>query len=109
MTPLCISKFETFVLHPSVITLLARKEKNPFKNLLISFNKKASNIHTRISSALKLDQRRSPKIRNSVLYQAKVTHLQACNCLLCARMPGDVSASNNPSPHSLWSVNENQD
>lgn len=38
-----------------------------------------------------------------------MTHLQACNRLLCARMPSDVSARDNPIPQSLWSLNENQD
>lgn len=64
-------------------------------------------MHIRISSALKLDQKRSPKIRNTVLYQAEMTHLQACNRLLCACTPSGVSVCNNPGPQSL--LNKNQD
>lgn len=66
-------------------------------------------MHIRISSALKLDQKRSPKIGNTAPYQAKMTHLQACHRLLRARVPRDVSVCNNPGPQSLRSLNENQD
>lgn len=77
---------------------LARKELNRFKKLAysISYGKKAPNVHIKISSALKLDQKRSPKPGTAMLYQAKMTHLQACSC-----MPSDVSVCNHPSPQSL--------
>lgn len=35
---------------------------------------------------------------NTILYQAKLTHLQACKHLLSTRMSGSVPACNNPSP-----------